>query len=529
MKAPVLFYAAALCVAGTVSAEVLYTFNDPGGGNPGTTAPFVSDADGSCAWSTVNGGSMELSFTSGWKAKVAKLDLRSDPALSAEYDRALANGGTMTFTIIVRSDDILGATAPFKTPPGWFEAIYIGNTANCWDQQFGGGDGLVGLYGTAGFPTGGVQTTQVSFQIAADTGPTRDRIAQFSAGSGWNEIFLGINSGGGDTPAPAYAGGKYYIDNFKIAANEDPAPVKPPATSVVPVRRGMHFFSGGTGQYDRQSLRTTGENFSWVGAAGPVEYKFTLSDFPKVADMNAVMYLVPGAAITSSAPDYSEPLCLQVVMIANDSGGGWARVSYKDHQRDSNGPPGHQYWEADDGSGLGGQLASTNTSIMNGTWTLRFESNTSLTFIAPDGVSVQGTLLPATAAKFANPLAVWFGTVPGTPANVGRDALIGGIQITGVPNPITENFAGASVTPDLSVSAVVPAAVYLVSRPAVWVQWSLPAPSFSLEQSTLGTSPVMWSAATVSGMFDLPGANIRQALFMPDPPVDKMFFHLYKP
>ena len=526
-----MFCAAAVFAAGHASAEVQYTFDDPGGGNPGSIAPFETGTEAvSCSWSSVNGGSMEVSFTSGWRAQVAKLNLRSDPLLSAEFDQALANGGTVSYSLIVRSDDVAGAVAPF-TPPDWFEAIFISNTQDLWDQQYGAGDGLISLSGAAAFPAGGIQTTQVSFSIAADTTATRDRIAQFRVGSGWNEIFLGMNSGvNGTPPPPAYAGGKYYVDNFKIVANSAPEPVIIPAMSVVPVKRGMHLHSAGTGQWARQSLRTSGEDFSWFGVGKPVEYKFTLADFPAANNMNAVMYLVPGAGVTSTSPDWSEPVCIQVAMIAIGNGGGWGRVSYKDHQRDSNGVAGHEYWVADDGSGQGGQVASAGTASMNGTWTLRFDSDTSLTFTAPDGTSSVGTLLPATAAKFANPLAVWFGTVPAEPANVGKDVLVGGIQVTGVPNPISEDFSGAAISPALQTNADVPAAVYLVSRPAVWIQWTLPAPSFSLEQSpALGTNPDFWTPAVVSGSFDLPGASMRQALFMPDPSPGRMYFRLYKP
>src|SRR5690349_14537210 len=94
MKATLLFCVTAAFAAESASGEVLYTFDDPGGGNPGSIAPFVADANAvSVAWSPANGGSMELSFAPGWQPKVAKLDLRSDPLLSAEYDQALVNGG----------------------------------------------------------------------------------------------------------------------------------------------------------------------------------------------------------------------------------------------------------------------------------------------------------------------------------------------------------------------------------------------------------------------------------------------------
>src|ERR1043165_5910034 len=82
MKATVLLYAAAVIAAGPASAEVLYTFDDPGGGNPGSIVPFVPGQDASSVqWSAVNGGSMELAFPTGWKAQVATLVLRGVPAL----------------------------------------------------------------------------------------------------------------------------------------------------------------------------------------------------------------------------------------------------------------------------------------------------------------------------------------------------------------------------------------------------------------------------------------------------------------
>ena len=119
-------------------AEVLLTF-DEGlegfqlGGDAGGDAEKMVRSD-------FNGGSLALSFDTGWKAATAKLDLRANPALLAELELALANGGTLSYDLYVNSDEITG------TAPQWFEPVYIGNSDGVWDQSLQINGGQPGLY-----------------------------------------------------------------------------------------------------------------------------------------------------------------------------------------------------------------------------------------------------------------------------------------------------------------------------------------------------------------------------------------------
>ena len=258
------------------------------------TGPFVASDDAtSVQWSESHGGSLELTFAPGWKPRVARLDLSADPALWAEYQQALSTGGTIRYNIIVRHDDIVGSA------PGWFESIWIGNTNGCWDQQFGGSDGQIGLYGAGAFPAGGVTTIEVSYPIEAGAA-VRDRRAQFSTGSGWNEIFLGMNSGGG-----GYSGARYFIDNFSVVADAAPPPPVIPDLSIEPARPGLHLIASGNSRWDRQTVRTTIPEHSWVGRGSPVTYRFGLSSFPRLPEFVALLYLVPGTHLpaTNTPPD----------------------------------------------------------------------------------------------------------------------------------------------------------------------------------------------------------------------------------
>lgn len=535
MKAPLLL---GTCLFATLArAEYLLDFSDPGGGNPGTIAPFIQGANATvCQWSALHGGSMEVAFAGGWAPRVAEIDLKADAAANAEYELALANGGTLSFTVIVQSADILGTAEPFKTAPGWFEMIYIGNSDGVYDQQFGGADGLVGLYGAGGFPQGEVRTFDVSYPILKDTAATRDKNAQFNQSSGYSQIFLGMNSGGGVHPTDAalsYSGGRYFLDNFRIKANETEAPVVIPDTDITAAGKGMHLLNAGASQWDRQGLKTTGENYSWVGQTtnGPVDYKFTIRSMPDAQDLNALIYMAPGTGLTTNAPDWSQPVCIQVAIIANSSGGAWARISYKDHTADSNGVPGHEYWMADDGTGQGGMLADASSSKIEGTWTVRFTSDTEVTLISPDGNMDTGTMLQTTADKFANPLSVWFSTLPTTVANIGSDTIIDSIAITGLAEPLNADLSTGVLPDSLVRSAAVNAGVFGVTGPAWWVQWSLPAPGFALAQSAVpGDVDHPWlPASEIATTLDLQGGSIRRALYMPAAAGPKMFFRLEKP
>lgn len=439
----------------------------------------------SVVWDSV-GQRLEVNTTGGWSPQSAFIDLNStDPsiiALRAEFNKALINGGTLTYDIIVETTSVT-STDPLKpVNPGWFETMYVGNSSAGWDQTFGGGKDQIAAYGA--FPLSVPLLHTVNYTIEAASSVASDTIAQFGANSGFYQINIGINSESGTTI-------KYYLDNIAIAANLVAAPLIIPNVTITPAVAGLNMISSGNGQYDRQCVRTSeGTDVSWVGGTFPKTYELTIADYPKVAGYESVIYFVPGSGIssTNSSPDWSEALCAGLWIYPNGDGSGAVSFRYKDGPPNSNGVAGYEYWVNDPAPshGLGGQLANTYSASFLGTWKITFTSDTDFTLTVPDGTTSSGSLNPATAAKFAGPMYVYFGNVPSQAANIGRAGVYSRIKITGTGYPIDENFAMNPMSPDLVIAASVPASVVQVTPDVAkyWINWTLPATDFQLQQST---------------------------------------------
>ena len=479
-----LLFGAFLVSTAVSKADVTLTF-DTG------TQGIVAGGDAtSVVWDSV-GKRLEINTTGGWRPQGAYLDLNSADssivALKTEFSQALVNGGTLTYDIVVETTSVTGGN------PGWFESMYIGNSSAGWDQTYGGGKDQITAYGA--FPLAAPILHTVNYTIEAASSVASDTIAQFGPSSGWYQIYFGLNSAGGTTI-------KYYIDNIKIAANVVAAPVVIPNVTITPAVPGLNLVSSGIGQYDRQCVRTDeGNDETWVGGTFPKTYELTIADYPKVAGYETVIYFAPGSGIstTNSNPDYSEPVCAGAWIYPNGDGSGSVSFRYKDFvppappgggppPNGSNGPAGHEYWMADPAPshGLGGQLASQYSAKFLGTWKITFTSNTDFTLTVPDGSTSSGSFNPATAAKFAGPMYVYFGNVPSQVANIGLGGVYSRFKITGTVYPIDENLALNLMSSDLQVAATVPASVVQVTPDVAkyWINWTLPATDFQLQQST---------------------------------------------
>ncbi|MES2922943.1 MAG: hypothetical protein V4819_15415 [Verrucomicrobiota bacterium] len=464
---------AVLMSTAAANADVTLTFDtDVQGITAGANATSV-------AWDSV-GKRLEVNTTGGWSPQCAYLDLNSaDPSivpLKAEFSQALINGGTLTYDIIVETTSVTGGN------PGWFETMYIGNSNAGWDQTYGGGKDQITAYGA--FPLAAPILHTVNYTIEAAASVASDTIAQFGASSGWYQINLGLNSEGGTTV-------KYYIDNITIAANVVAAPTVIPNVKITPTVSGLNVISSGIGQYDRQCVRTyEGTDVTWVGGTFPKTYELTIADYPKEQGYESVIYFVPGSGIasTNSNPDYTEPVCAGLWIYPNGDGTGSASLRYKDGPVNSNGVTGYEYWIGDPAPshGLGGQLATKYSTKFLGTWKVTFTSDTDFTITVPDGTSTTGSFNPTAAAKYAGPMYVYFGNVPAQPANVGLSAVYSRIKITGTGYPIDEQLDLNPMSADLVVAASVPASVVQVNaaESKYWINWTLPATDFQLEQST---------------------------------------------
>ena len=115
----------------------------------------------------------------------------------------------------------------------------------------------------------------------------------------------------------------FNVDNIwlePVPTNAPPVP--PPTLSLEKASPGLNFIAAGTGQYDRQNIRTLTPEYSWVGKGStPVSYSFTVSGYPGASNPNFEIhtYLIPvpydpvmgaGTIGTGSAPDWGETNCI---------------------------------------------------------------------------------------------------------------------------------------------------------------------------------------------------------------------------
>lgn len=205
------------------SADVVLTFdNDTQGfGNVG----WNSD-NGSVEWSSFNGGSLRINFTTdgGWTNPLGVMSM-TNVHLGALFPQILANGGTLTFDYFVAREDLAGYDP--DNPPGWFELVLVGNSdadvGGGWDQNVIGGD--AGFYG--GIPEGYTQR-QVAVGLGAGPPSTNDDMITWGVGSGWNDLLIGLNFQGGSLTS-----GHVYIDNMRFTAIPEPGSVAVGAFLVV--------------------------------------------------------------------------------------------------------------------------------------------------------------------------------------------------------------------------------------------------------------------------------------------------------
>jgi hypothetical protein len=528
MKIPLLpILSLSLGLSSVFGGTASYTFDtDLGDFTAGSDAGALPPV-----WSDFNGGSMMLEFNGGWAPRKATIDLVASTRFDSTFREALTNGGTVSFDLIVRTNDILpGSTVAPNVFPGWFEPMLVGNSQGVEDRPFGGNDGVTAYYGAGQFPVGAERKTTISVPIeAASSTVDDDGRLQFNPASSTFTISFGLN-----TEAAKATSSKYFIDNFRITSNTVAVVVPPPKTGLEPAVAGWNIYSSGTGQYDRQTLRTTTPQYSWIGQAtpaNPVTYSLTISDYPGKPGMGTLFYLVPGTGlgVGMNYPDYGEPRVIAGYLNNNANGTGTLRLAYKNDVANSNGTdpsslygngspdtlwPDNPAWVAGDprapGTGMGGTLATVNGASIIGKWSIAFTSNTSVTITSPSGETASGALPnEATAQLFADPMYAYFGTVPGEPSRIGERVIFSGISITGGTNQITGDIDSNMTSGLLEKSATVPDGIRLID-PAVtpfWFTWTLPATDFVLQQSVNLGNVEAWSDLPLTGNLNQPGGK----------------------
>jgi hypothetical protein len=336
---------------------------------------------------------------------------------------------------------------------------------------------------------------------------------------------------------------RFWLDNVSIKfSGAAPPPPPPPAMTVERPVRGLNLFTSGSGDYQRESIRTAntgfGANYSWVGATGPVTYSFTVAGYPGAghAGFHTFIYLVPfpltGSGDNNTAPDYQESNVIYLSLDLGATGNANYTFRWKTNMLASNGT----------GGGTNDFYSAPHESIgyptALGTWSVTFVNNTNVTMTAPGGGSTNFSISPNLAALFPNPIYVYFGVRPDTAdADKGPGLVLSRARILGTTDTIDDNFlADPPGPPDASIwelEAVAPQGVFIMPPENNFtVNWTAAtAAGFNLQtNSVLGnTNSFPWSTNGLPAPLDI-GTLKRTFLSSNDvPSVGTRYFRLAKP
>jgi len=269
-----------------------------------------------------------------------------------------------------------------------------------------------------------------------------------------------------------------WIDNIQLTgAIPHPAP---PTLSLQKATPSALWMFGGSGQYGRSQVALQDTTATWINGTFPVTYAFTILDNATSPGALQTGIQFIGGAGNGSGLDYiaNNVLWLRIVSGSGTNTTCVADVSWKTNDSGSN-PNDHT------------TAVQITNSVLAGTWTLTFLSNTNGTLTAPGAAAVPFSIALADSdaqAAFGAPTQVRFGHENfGNPANGGIPHYWANILVTNTPGiSVYEDFTKEGTTQldtniwNLSTSDG-PGVVDLVPTNApYWVKWSLPDSGFNL-------------------------------------------------
>jgi hypothetical protein len=321
----------------------------------------------------------------------------------------------------------------------------------------------------------------------------------------------------------------FWIDNVAATTSSAPPPPPPPPTvSIFKAVPGLTLFTGsGTSLYNRESLEADQNDYTWVGASGPVSYSFTIASYPiPLADqVQHHIFLIPNPG-TETDPDYAEPNLIFFDLESTTNGDPVWMFRYK-----TNEPNGNTMVY-----GVGTLATITNIGGALGTWTATFNDDTNVTMTSPNGTTTNFNIpdtTGATSALFASGVAIYYGAQAGSSGGANDHLVASEFKVTGTSSDFDDNFVTDAGTLDTSiweVNAAFPSCVQLVAQSdPLWIQWTSPATGFTLESTPTLTPPITWTPTTTFTSF-LAGTNYTQLIGPGDLPTGNAgFFNLVSP
>lgn len=340
-----------------------------------------------------------------------------------------------------------------------------------------------------------------------------------SATNGWVHLNQTIDQTGAGLDAVAGVDFKYtsysgyptnpitfWIDNLDVHLATSKA--APPQFSPLLTKptAGLNLFSSGSNgdQYQRTNLKLQNSSgLGWVGATNPVTYSLTITNFPNGAaypGYQAHLFITTGTpAATETDPDYAETNLIFLDIHENADGSAYAAFRYKTNEPAAN----TMVYNSNPTNGPAGTLGTVGSSTVLGTWKLTFDHDTNITVTAPDLTNVAHfSFTEDAAALFADPLNVYFGAQPNSPANFGQSVVLSAVSISGNAQPVSDNFFADNWQLDTNLTWTIvandPTTVQLLAPDprAFFIKWSLPDSGFGLQTSTNLTDPKAWVSLT---------------------------------
>jgi hypothetical protein len=327
----------------------------------------------------------------------------------------------------------------------------------------------------------------------------------------------------------------FNLDNFMVTKPTAPVVIPPPTVSLAKNTSGLNLVASGTGQYDRQQIRTVDSSFGWVGATEPVTYEFTIKEAPDAAHpgFQAHLFLVPNSADTAASIDWNAPnlFWLNIQNLAN--GGAEVAFRYKTNCPGANNMLFNTDPAATNQNGViigVGNLGTITSTTALGTWKLTLSNDTNITVVAADGSSTNYTITADAAALFSGTVQAFFGAQPNNVPNLGLGYVFSKAKISTTSGTLIEDdFTGDILdTVKWAKQASDAPGVFIVpTNSSKSLVWTLPASGYSAEIATSVGAGSTWVAPTANTPFKIQ-TTMRLLLADSDLNSSASFFRLVK-
>jgi hypothetical protein len=296
----------------------------------------------------------------------------------------------------------------------------------------------------------------------------------------------------------------FNLDNIAYTQPTAPVVIPPPTVSLIPSKSGLNLLASGTGQYDRQQVRTTDSTFGWVGSPEPVTYEIHVKDAPGASrpGFQGHIFLAPNDTDASPSIDWNTTnlIWFHIEQLAN--GSGQLTFRYKTNRPGGNDMLFNENPAATNEAGhlIGvGTLGTITSATMNGTWKFTIANDTDITVVAADGTTTNYSITADAAALFSGAVRAYIGSQPNN-LNYGGSGFV--LDLIKISTPSTtlieDDFSGGTLDALkwTKQASDAPGVFVVPTNSSYTISWTLPASGFSPEIGTNLAAGSIWKSPT---------------------------------